>query len=145
MSKKVYGICDDKCRVEVLPKSEACGVASLQHLEVMSGTPFFEYDKPNYKMIYENASAVEVSLPKDIKELAEEQPNFNATIILQRKNTDTKPFNALLSNVLKVRFASKVYPVRFFAPYGLKPENCTALHFKLHYDGWFICCDVQGY
>lgn len=145
MSTKVYGICDDKCRAEVLPKSKALGVDTVQTFEVMGGTPFFEYDKPNCKMIYENANAVEVSLPKAIKELAEEQPNFNATIILQRKSMDDAPFNGVLSNVLKVRFGSKIYPVRFLAPYGLKPEVCITLHFKLFYDGWFICCNVQGY
>jgi hypothetical protein len=129
-----------------LPKSAAFGVASAQEFEVESGTPFFEYDYPNYKMIYKNANAVEVSLPKDIKELAKEQPNFNATIILQRRDTSiAKPFNALLPNILKVRFGSRNYPVRFFIPHGLKPENCTALHFNLFYDGWFICCNVEGY
>lgn len=138
---KVYGICEDKCRTEVLPKSQASGVASIQEFEVESGTPFFEYDYPNYKMIYKDASAIEVSLPKAIEELTEEQPNFNATIILQNRYR----FNSVLSNVFKVRFAGTIYPVKFLTPTDFTPQFCTVLHFNMFYDGFNICCNVQGY
>lgn len=144
MSIEVFGICADKCRKRVIPRDNALGVEVFEK-RISSGRETHFYDSPNETYIYDGATGLDVYLIGEIEDIIKINPNFNTTLILHNEYGSER-FNGLLSNILRVTYADTInYPVKFFAPYGLNPQNCTVLHFNLFYDGFNICCNVQGY
>lgn len=139
---EVYGICESKCKVPVFSKDNAYGVDRVENVPGDGSEAIHTYAHPNEKWIYRQTPSVKVYLMGELEELVKINPNFNTTIVLQ----NTYRFNTLLANILKVTYADDInYPVKFFAPSDLNPMFCTVLHFNLFYDGFNICCNVNGY
>ena len=141
---EVYGICENKCKVPVLSKDQAYGVTIFEK-RAAYGRETHMYGRPNETYVYDGATGLDVYLIGEIEEIIKINPNFNTTLILHNEYGTTS-FDSVLSNILRVTYADSVnYRVKFFAPYGFKPQNCTVLHFNLFYDGFNICCNVNGY
>lgn len=146
---KVYGICENKCQVEVLPKSKAFGIDEadvypLGNNDVHSGG----IGTANRRIIYKNYKKAKISVDgvlQDDGTIYGIDNNFNFEVVFFRKDGFAE--NSLPSNVVSVTDITMLttIPIKFITPYNFKLSNYTTAHFYFFWDGLNLCCRVEGY
>lgn len=127
--EKVYGICECKCKVEVLSKEQAFGITKVFKDTDAHATVYMPFPKNGERHIYANTvGTMHVGdLPIDIAD------NYYSEIVVRLKTRVSTPSNFL--NIPNVKYLNK----------NLNVSNFDVLHYHFTYDGIYICCYCTGY
>lgn len=140
----VYGICENKCQVEVLPKEKAFGIETVK-----------TYEPPT-----DPSSVLSIGIKKDthnIRYIAKDWKRAMLVFAIEQGDS--------LENVLSFQLVfhrangfednetvnSIVFPwnnyvqIKYILPYNFKLSKYKTIHFDFFYDGLNICCRVEGY
>ena len=138
---KVYGICESKCQVEVLPKDRAFGIAKTEIIEgVRDYIVTMPIGQSNVRHIVKNYSGI-VYKVNDTSIFTE---GYNFQVVYFKENgfmSSATPGGMVAiydSNDVKI-------PVKFITPYNFKLSNYTTVHFNFFWDGLNLCCRCEGY
>ena len=127
--EKVYGICDSKCKVEVLPKKQAFGITTVYKDRKSQGSVYLSFPKNGERYIYVNTVGVMhvVNVPNDIDD------NYYSEIVVRVKKRVGHPSDFI--NIPKVQYLNDY----------LITSDYDVLHYHFTYDGMSICCWCTGY
>lgn len=157
---KVYGICENKCQVEVLPKSNVFGIDQtivMSNPSKLASNCILDVGT-NCRGVIKNYNSVKiynvnlalqddgtlVTLDAD-GNLVDINDNYNFEVVFYKENGFAE--NSLPSNVLKVYdfTMQKQIPVKYIMPYNFKLSNYTTAHFYFFWNGLNLCCRCEGY
>lgn len=127
--EKVYGICDSKCKVEVLAKEQAFGITKVFKDTKPRASVYLPFPKNGERHIYVNTVAVMHvnNIPVDIDD------NYYSEIVVRVKERVGHPSDFI--NIPKVQYLNDY----------LITINYDVLHYHFTYDGMSICCWCTGY
>lgn len=127
--EKVYGICDSKCKVEVLPKEQAFGITKVFKETEQQASVYLPFPKNGERHIFANTvGTMHVGdLPIGIED------NYYSEIVVRLKTRVSTPSNFL--NIPGVQYLNK----------NLNVSNFDVLHYHFTYDGICVCCYCTGY
>lgn len=144
---KVYGVCENKCKVEVLPLERSYGVSEVRTdtAESYQIGETLVCDLPpncvrhvvkNYgKVVYEGNDS-------QIKN------GYNFQLVLHSDTgfpTNTSPAKLVRVEVYIVGTTTWRRPIMFLNNPNFKLSDCTTAHFNFFFDGMNLCCRVEGY
>lgn len=124
--KKVYGIYNNKCKVEVLAKDDSFGIAKEQII----GTSAVTIDNPENNVRYISVSAQYVT----VNNLSQ---NFDGyfEIVIRRTYKRSKYSEHIKFNGVAIKFVND----------DTVSSNIDVLTYKIHNDGLNIVCECSGY
>lgn len=135
--EKVYGICESKCKEEVLPKTQAFGITNVVVDEESSGTVNLDFPTNGKKIIIckKRVNELRISTPP-----VETIPNnyYSEIVIRIRFSNESNVTHTKPSSCLKVS------NVKFLND-NLNISTYTILHCHFTYDGNNVCCWCTGY
>lgn len=130
--EKLYGICEDKCRVEIFSKDSSFGINKVivdtdDHSFV--GYPV-RMPLDGERRVYTGTSfhLTKLNFPDDIP------PGYYGEVVIKLTQRASKP-------ELNIR---NVSTVRFLNP-DLDTSGFDILHYHFTYDGFYICIWCTGY
>ena len=127
--EKVYGICDSKCKVEVLPKEQAFGITKVFKDTEARASVYLPFPKNGERYIFANTvGTMHVGeLPIGIED------NYYSEIVVRVKERVGHPSDFI--NIPEVQYLNDY----------LITSNYDVLHYHFTYDGMSICCWCTGY
>lgn len=141
---KVYGICESKCQVEVLPKERAYGIAHSDTYENTTSDTSWRLDiglyesSCNTRLVAKNYGKIRL-----FTTMTTFPDNFNLDVTFYRQrgfSTD------VLSSIIDVwNVDTGFLLLHYVYPPGFKASNYDTLHFHIFWDGLNLCCRCEGY
>lgn len=127
--EKVYGIRDNKCRVEIMTKNQSFGITKVYMDKESNKSVYMSFPKNGDRYIF--ANTIEAL---HINNMLDDIPdNYYSEIIVRVKNRVSKPTDFL--NISTVKYLNK----------NLDVSKFDVLHYHFTYDGIHLCCYCAGY
>ena len=127
--EKVYGIGEDKCKVEVMTAKQTFGITKVFKDTEAQGSVYLPFPKNGERYIFANTVVrmhVE-NIPVDIED------NYYSEIVVRVKERVGHPSDYI--NIPEVQYLNDY----------LITSNYDVLHYHFTYDGMSICCWCTGY
>lgn len=127
--EKVYGICEDKCKVEVMTAEQTFGITKVFKDTEPQGSVYMPFPKNGERHIFANTvGTMHVdNIPVDIED------NYYSEIVVRVKARVGHPSDFI--NIPEVQYLNDY----------LITSNYDVLHYHFTYDGMSICCWCTGY
>lgn len=128
--EKVYGICEDKCKVEVMTAEQTFGITKVTKETSSYASVNMSLPESGTRKVYPfPIGKINVSIPAGmtIKE------NYYSEIVVRVKERVGHPSDFI--NIPEVQYLNDY----------LITSNYDVLHYHFTYDGMSICCWCTGY
>lgn len=121
---KVYGICENKCKVEVIPSMTDQEFTNMRNPEI-------ELPLYNARYVYDGGSvrSITLTIPDDVIFNCDYRFEITAKIY----GRVSKPSLFLIASGVK------------FINDDLDTSSFNVLHYKIYHDGLNLCCECSGY
>lgn len=144
--EKVYGVCENKCKVEVLPLERSYGVSEVR-TDTAEGSRIggtLEADLPSncVRHVVKNYGKVIYSGDDNLI-----KNGYNFQLVLHNDTgfpTNTSPASLVRVEVI-INGTTWKRPIMFLNNPNFKLSDCTTAHFNFFFDGFNLCCRVEGY
>lgn len=127
---KVYGICENKCKVEVLAKSQAFGITETIIDNEDKTTFQFNLPESGQRRIFAGVIKNPICVIPDNMSFAN---NYYSEIIIRHNSITKHPSNFL--NIAGVKYLNNDLDITYF----------NVLHYYFTFDGFNVCCRCTGY
>lgn len=127
---KVYGICESKCKVEVLAKNQAFGIAETTIDNENKASFYFPLPKSGERKIFGGTiKNPHCTIPDNMTF----SNSYYSEIIIKHTAKCQHPSNFL--NIDRVKYLNNDLDITQF----------NVLHYYFTYDGFNVCCRCAGY